>query len=173
VYQVAFATPEGASIGSADISVVDGPPFPVTTHQTMNATFHGVHMEGSLDLTSQDEQGLVNEVSGDYTLTNPDTHSVFDLVTNNGVVSGSFDSTVDDGDEIDFHDIQVGQDLSTSAVFTTSTGTGNLTLNADGSGQTTSTDSHGTYTVQWTRDWRLTLIRPDGSTAFLGFVGNI
>ena len=172
-FHVAFSSTGGAPLGTADIQVLDGLPFPVRATQQMDATFDGVHMVGTLDLTTQDDTGLNTEVHGAYTLTDPDTQSTFDITTTNGVVAGTFDSKVDDGDDIDFSNVQVAQDLSTTASFAEKGEHGTLVINADGSGHSDLTSTHGTYQVRWDSRWMLTLVRPDGTTQELGFVGTL
>jgi hypothetical protein len=174
VFHAALSDPDDdQALGTVDIVVADTLPYPVTTRQVINASIDGSHMEGELDLTTQDEAGLSNELSGQYSLTNPATTAAFDLVTLNGAVSGTFEARVDDGDVVDFRDISVTQTFATNASFTAHGRDGTLTINPDGSGQSVAADDSGTYTVRWTADWIVTLVRPDGSSTNLGPISGL
>lgn len=160
-------------LGEVVISVTDALPYPVSSRQVIDATIGGSHMLGELDLTSQDEAGTSSELSGHYTLSNPDASAEFDLTTSNGTVSGTFDAAVDDGDEVDFSDITVTPTFVTNAAFLAHGRNGTVTINADGSGQSVATDDSGTYTVRWTTDWNVTLVRPDGTFTNLGPISGL
>jgi len=175
VFNVAFTHHvTGASLGSATIAITDGLPLPITVHQTIDATFDGTHIVGDVQIVNHDDAGLVNEVHGEYHLSNPDTDAVFDLTTDaTGAVTGTFDSTVDNGDDVDFDTITITPTFETDATFTAHGETGTLSLEADGSGHTNVPQGSGSYSVTWTSAWNLTLTRPDGSTKVLGPVANL
>lgn len=163
--------PEG--LGEVTISITDPVPYPIATRQMISVTLDGSQMLGEMDLTSQDEAGASSVLSGHYMLSNPTATAEFDLVTTDGVVSGTFDVKVDDDDEVDFSAITVTPTFVTHANFLAHGRPGTVTINADGSGQSVAADDSGTYTVRWTTDWNVTLYRPDGTFTNLGPISGL
>lgn len=173
-FQVFLTEAEGDQpMGEVRILTADGPPYPVTTRQVINATIDGSHIAGGFDFVAHDEAALSSEVAGQYDLTNPSARVYFDLATTTDGVSGTFGARIEDEDVVDFRDITSSPTFATNANFTVHGRGGAVTINEDGSGQSVASDDSGTYTVRWTADWIVTLVRPDGSSTNLGPISGL
>lgn len=173
-FRVFFSETGGTqALGEARILTVDDEPYPVTTRQTINATFGETSITGGFDFTTQDEDARSSALTGGYDLTTPKARVFFDLATTNGVESGTFGARVADDDVVDCRNVTTTATFATQATFTVHGREGTVTMNADGSGQALSTDGSGTYTLRWTTDWNVTLVRPDGSSTVLGSIDSL
>lgn len=160
------------SVGELRLSTVDGPPDPIQYRQIVNATTHGSHLLGGFDIIF-DDTGATTRFTGRYDVTHPRSTVYFDMGSTTAGPFGSFGARVDDSDAVDFRDFTYSGKpeegpIATHANFTTREREGTVTMRTDGSGEATATDGTGTYTIRWTTDWNITLVRPDGSSTVLG-----